>query len=171
MTMISPSGKLNRFAGTSPNCVRSVADESLLLSSVCNVQEAAMNHRIWLNDHDGSAETSIVPIVQNANNETVDASADFSASMDLSTIRNFIFSLSIRMGHLSSQFMQVRNWKNPTSIPEEVLTIIATEMGHMITILMELSNGLSIDLHVACMKKIQLNERKYPVELCKVSVF
>jgi hypothetical protein len=176
--MISPSGKSNHSTGSSPNCIRSFADESLLLASLHDVDSVAMNQQIWpnapspstsLNGRDRSAESLILETAQSPSNETVEASADCTASISLSSARNSIFSLSIRMGQLSAQFLQDRNWKDPTSIPEEVLATIATEMGHMIMILMELSGGLSIDLHVACIKKIQLNERKYPVELCKVS--
>jgi hypothetical protein len=45
---------------------------------------------------------------------------------------------------------------------------IGIMMGQMMALLIDLSFGLSINLHDACIKKIQLNQRKYPVELCKV---
>jgi hypothetical protein len=169
--MISSPGKASHSTGSSPNCVRSLAAEALLPSSVCNVDETTMNHQAWRNSPSAivSLEASIPDTAQCPINETIDESTDCASSMSLPAVRNSIFLLSIRMGQLSAQFLQARNWLDLTSIPEEVLAVISTELGHMIIVLMELSNGLSIDLHGACMKKIHLNERKYPVELCRVS--
>jgi hypothetical protein len=91
------------------------------------------------------------------------------AMMSLSTVRDFIFHLSVQMGKLSSQFRDMSIW-NDVGITNksEIYANVGSTIGQMIVILMKLSVGMSINLHLACMKKIQLNQRKYPVGLCKV---
>jgi hypothetical protein len=81
--------------------------------------------------------------------------------MSVFTMRNIIFNLLIHMGNLSSQFVDV------TRIYENHSTI-GTILSQMIVLLIDISSGVSINLYDACVKKIQLNSRKYPVELCKV---
>jgi hypothetical protein len=91
------------------------------------------------------------------------------AMMSLSTVRDFIFHLSVQMGKLSSQFLDTSIWNDEgITNKSELYANVAATIGQMIVILMKLSVGMSINLHIACMKKIQLNQRKYPVGLCKV---
>ena len=162
-SMTSPNSKspynpaATSFGGTSPNCVRSFSEEAAINPIIDYTDQETSHH--WMmhsssmpqNDPDCSLETSTA------------------AAMNLSAVRNCIFHLSTRMGQLSALFLQDYHWQDPASIPEECIAILSSEMGHMMLILMKLSTGLSIDLPTACWKKIQLNERKYPVELCKVS--
>lgn len=86
--------------------------------------------------------------------------------VSIPAVRSLIFRLSAVTGSLSSLFL--------SSVPLDgtdqftANAAIAATMAHLLKALTELSCSLSINLHSACCKKIDLNGRKYPVELCKV---
>ena len=80
--------------------------------------------------------------------------------MTLYIVRNLIFQLLYQMGQLSAQFV--------VTVPPLDPEAVATTMGLILMALRKISRALSIPLYEACWKKIQLNQRKYPVELCKV---
>ena len=89
-------------------------------------------------------------------------------------VRNLIFQLCAITGSLSALFWQRMPLDNGAAsarddgrkVPQEVVTV----MVQLLQQLMDLSTALSIDLGKACMAKIALNNRKYPVKLCKVSM-
>lgn len=96
-------------------------------------------------------------------------------------IRNLIFRLSAITGSLSSLFLNSavvpldsnnaeRQQHSAAVAAEEFVAngAIAAAMAHLLATLMDLSCSLSVNLHTACCKKIELNGRKYPVDLCKV---
>jgi len=87
-------------------------------------------------------------------------------------VRNLIFQLSAITGSLSALFWQRMPLDNhgaaaeERKVPQEVVDVMVQLLRH----LMDLSTALSIDLGKACMAKIALNNRKYPVKLCKVRI-
>ena len=155
---------------SSPNCVRLFAQQQVKVVPVaCQVPSSpiattsscakmdAINHRIEALIEDNSEKQS------SDDENIVTPSFDEAISMSIFLVRNVIFQIIVHMGTLSSQFLDVHRIT-------ENHAAIGTNMGQMMALLMDLSFGLSINLHDACMKKIQLNQRKYPVELCKVGL-
>ena len=96
----------------------------------------------------------------------------------LQIVRNLIFQLCAITGSLSSLFWQKmpldRNilvldasppsMGSTTAVPDEVVVV----MVELLQQLMNLSTALALDLGKVCYNKIELNNRKYPVNLCKV---
>ena len=90
----------------------------------------------------------------------------------LKDVRDLIFQLCARTGSLSTLFCQNTMpldhdhdaVNSTTPISDQVIATVVQLMQQ----LMDLSTALAIDLGQACYAKIELNNRKYPVDLCKV---
>jgi hypothetical protein len=86
-------------------------------------------------------------------------------------VRSLILKLSVLVGNLSSVFLRlVPLDSNHTSITTNMPMEIATAMGQVLSCLVETAQSLSIDLEHVILNKMELNEKKYPVELCQVSL-
>jgi len=146
----------------SPNCVvRSLDNQLAGLSSMSSSKDSASA---------GAGSEEAVSPYQHSPMKS-DTQATLQAPMK--DIRNLIFQLCALTGSLSTLFWQKMPLdqhhepnNSSTTAPEEAVTV----MVQLLQQLMELSTALSIDLGKACLTKIELNNRKYPVELCKVSV-
>ena len=84
------------------------------------------------------------------------------------TPKNLAISLIIEIGELFEHFQ----WKTNTEILQEVKNPekreqIADELADVAIYTFLLANELGIDLEDAVLKKLEKNERKYPVELVK----
>lgn len=151
---------------SSPNCVRLFAQQQQapppgrkVLPSSQAIGPCTNNNMDGI--HHQFTALRVANSDEQSDNNIVTPCRDKFSPMSVVKARNVIFQILIHMGALSSQFMDVHRIT-------ENRTAVGTIMGKMMALLMDLSNGLTINLHDACMKKIQLNQRKYPVELCKV---
>jgi len=82
------------------------------------------------------------------------------------TPKNLIMALSGEVGELSS----LVQWMTDIEImhnQDDINTVIADGMADIFIYLINLSNNMDIDLIQAASQKINENERRYPVELCK----
>lgn len=86
--------------------------------------------------------------------------------MSLNAIRNLVLQLTVVMGTLSSLFLTMVP-SNDSDIFESN-TLITSTVANLLRTLMELSSSLTINLHRACCKKMELNCQKYPIACCKV---
>jgi hypothetical protein len=156
---------------SSPNCVRVFAQQQqnkqvkdiVALKVVPSSPTASTTSSANMDATQLAALTVVNPDEQRDDSNKVTSSLDKASSMSICMVRNVIFQILVHMGTLSSQFMDAHRIT-------EHHAAIGTTMGLMMTSLIDLSFGLSINLHDACLKKIQLNQRKYPVELCKVGI-
>ena len=57
-------------------------------------------------------------------------------------------------------------WSKPSEGREEIVN----RMGEVFLALFVMARACGLDLRICVLKKIELNGRKYPVELCKVSL-
>ena len=138
---------LSEEAGSSsPNCVRGFAP----LSPPLELDHNRRNQKV----------TTAVAYHHQGHMTNDDDDDDDDPPMTLYIVRNLIFQLLYQMGQLSAQFV--------VTVPPLDPEAVATTMGLILMALRKISRGLSIPLYEACWKKIQLNQRKYPVELCKV---
>ena len=146
-TRVLPFRAMTLLPESSPNCVRSL--EAQLQATTL---EMSKQHP-----------------VDNACTSTSRASPRASRhGVSIPAVRNLIFQLSAVTGSLSSLFLRAAP-PDVDEIESMASAAIATAMAQLLNTLLELSCSLSINLHTACCKKIELNGRKYPVELCKVS--
>lgn len=95
-----------------------------------------------------------------------------SSRLPLQETRSLILGLSALVGELCSLFLQVvpldsssKESNNKVATPE-----IAQCMAQLVKVLLKTSASLDIHLETAIWKKMELNNKKYPVELCKVNI-
>lgn len=82
------------------------------------------------------------------------------------TPKDLAIGLSLEAGEVLEHFL----WKNPEEIAEYLKTHkeeIADEMGDVLNYLLIMANDFGIDLVEATDKKIDKNDKKYPVEKAK----
>lgn len=82
------------------------------------------------------------------------------------TPKDLAIGLSLEAGEVLEHFL----WKNPEEIAEYLKTHkeeIADEMGDVLNYLLIMANDFGIDLLDATDKKIDKNDKKYPVEKSK----
>jgi len=144
----------------SPNCV---------VRSLCN-QPAGLG---MSSSKDSAAAAGSEETASSYQHSPMKSDTQATLQAPMKDIRNLIFQLCALTGSLSTLFWQKMPLdhyepENPSTAaaPEEAVAV----MVQLLQQLMELSTALSIDLGKACHTKIELNNRKYPVELCKVSV-
>jgi hypothetical protein len=90
-----------------------------------------------------------------------------SQSSIVATARDEIFRLGSIVGRLCSAFLTVAH---DGCSEQKVGDEIALLLGEVFIQLFNVSRACSIDLRLSVLKKMELNGRKYPVELCKVSL-
>lgn len=81
--------------------------------------------------------------------------------VDVTTIRDSLFFLSSIAGQLSMLFIEYNEETHKIDVGSKILS--------MLLALVDISCLLSINLHHACYRKIELNNKKYPLALCQVS--
>lgn len=92
--------------------------------------------------------------------------------VDVPIIRDLLFQISSDAGEVSKLLAErecftTRN--GSMSEEEKQKTDISSIISTMLSTLVEISSLLSINLQQACCRKIELNSKKYPIELSKVS--
>jgi dCTP diphosphatase len=149
---------------SSPNCVRSLeaalatADGMVVVHGKPNDQPPD-----GVEEAGEKCQRSPTPSPQQTstagNNET----------FPVALVRNLIFRLSALTGSLA--LVTLRDDADASFDDLDIASLVELNsesiMARMLATLMRLAASLSIDLHVACHKKIDLNAKKYPVELCK----
>lgn len=147
---------------SSPNCVRVFVQQKGTCVPKCKVRQPAHGHLDNMDEinHLWSA-LRVIDVDKKNEDSGATRCQNKSSPMSIFMVRNVLFQILVHMGSLSSHFMDEHR------IPENRVAI-GTIMGQMMELIIDVSYGLSINLHDACLKKIQLNQRKYPVELCKV---
>lgn len=102
-----------------------------------------------------SGETDLSSLVRSHCSLTKDA------EVPLDDARSSFIRLSVIFGRLCSFFLL-------TATEERVRPGAEIEMCNLLDGLLSSSSILSINLHSSILKKMELNRKKYPVELCKV---
>lgn len=132
---------------TSPNCVRSLADR-----------------QDELGDFSGKQLESSLRMVAD------DATSPEEASIEATTIqiplrdsRNCIFRLAALVGEASSLFLD-----EEAAFGEDLKQRTEVVLAKILLALMEGAATMNINLEKACHAKMDLNLKKYPVDLCKV---
>jgi hypothetical protein len=134
-------------SSSSPNCVRSLEaqlEKASLMSSPESKASAKNTSDGCSNDNDDN-NTRAEPI-------------------PWSVVRDQILQLTVVTGNLSSLFLIHPRTPPPTHpddlLPRSIVTVLQ--------VLWDISQSLHIPLAMACQNKINLNNRKYPIDLCKV---
>jgi dCTP diphosphatase len=84
------------------------------------------------------------------------------------TPKNLAMALSVEAGELLEHFQ----WLTPEQsgkLSESQLTKVRLELADVLLFLMSLSDKLGVDLVAAAFEKLEINAKKYPVELAKGS--
>ena len=86
----------------------------------------------------------------------------------IASARNEIFTLGSVVGRMCSAFLTVsHDGSGDGAVGDDVAMIL----GEVFIQLFVVSNVCGIDLRMSVLKKMELNGRKYPVELCKVRLY
>ena len=158
------------FTVDSPNCVVRSLEQQLEASNLTEDDNKAANSKM---EGGAAYKTPIKKEVEGSFQQPEKVTMQLPTS--LQAVRNLIFQLCGITGSLSNLFWQKMPFdqsKTPgassststTPVPDEVIVV----MVQLLQQLLKLSTALSLDLGQVCYNKIELNNRKYPVDLCKV---
>jgi hypothetical protein len=90
-------------------------------------------------------------------------------SVDVASIRDRLFFLSSFAGQLSMLFIEHKYSAESDQSNEATHKIdVASKILSMLQELVYIAIELSINLHDACCRKIELNNKKYPAAICQV---
>jgi len=163
MTLSTPAAA-TPASSSSPNCVVRCLEHQLAATRLAKEEHDDDNNNVGYK-YSHSTNNISSPI-----KEQKETTGVVTIPTPLKDVRNLLFQLCALTGSLSTLFWQQMPLDhdlgdNTTStIPTEVVD----GMAQLLRKLLELSAALSIDLGAACLAKIVLNNRKYPVDLCKV---
>jgi hypothetical protein len=88
-----------------------------------------------------------------------------SQSTTIAAARNEIFRLSSIVGRMASAFLTApHDSRSGVAVGDE----IANLLGEVFIQMLQICRVCGIDLRLSVLRKMELNGRKYPVELCKV---
>jgi dCTP diphosphatase len=145
---------------SSPNCVRSL--EAVL---------ATADDMVVHGKHNDPGDDSIEAGEECQRSPTLSPQASSTGNCQtfpIALARNLIFRLTALKGLLALVMLRDADASiDDLDMPSLVELNSDSIMTRMLATLMRLSTSLSIDLHAACHNKINLNAKKYPVELCK----
>lgn len=136
-------------SSSSPNCVRSL--------------EAQLEAASLMSTPSSSPSSAFT---KKSSNDTNDDPPKMMISWSL--VRDQILQLTIVTGNLSSLFLNHRTTTSNNQSDKNVHNQLSPRIVAVLRVLWELSQSLHILLSIACQNKINLNNRKYPVDLCKV---
>lgn len=80
--------------------------------------------------------------------------------------KNLATALAVEAGELLEHFQWLTEEQSRTLEPA-ARDAIALEMADVLLYLLQLSSALHIDLHAAALRKIEINQTKYPVDKAK----
>jgi hypothetical protein len=122
-----------------------------------------------LNSNDNNSKKAASSSSQALENETTVAD-----HYPVNLIRNDIFHLSVLVGKLSACFLEKVPMDSTNDIVSEETRRIISSCTELSTLTSQLLSGLettasrlSLNLPTCIWKKMELNRKKYPVELCK----
>jgi hypothetical protein len=84
----------------------------------------------------------------------------------ISEIQNRILRLTVITGTLSSLFLRTVPSNKPEVERFVADTDMTTSISQLLTVILELSSSLDINLHTACFQKIEKDCQTYPVDSC-----
>jgi hypothetical protein len=110
-----------------------------------------------------------VRLVDRMNDVSSDKPAAASSCLiRMDTTRNHILQLSARVGQLASVVLRDMPLDKDSTSHHQVSLEIRAVLMDLWNDLQATAQSLELDLQVVIVKKMELNRRKYPVELCKV---
>jgi NTP pyrophosphatase (non-canonical NTP hydrolase) len=80
--------------------------------------------------------------------------------------RNLAAALSVESGELLEHFQWLKD-EESLNLPDPARQAVAEEMADVLLYLVRLADKLDVDLAEAARRKINLNAKKYPVELSR----
>ena len=80
--------------------------------------------------------------------------------------KNLAAALSVEAGELLEHFQWLKD-EESRSLPDTARQAVAEEMADVLLYLVRLADKLDVDLAEAARRKINLNAKKYPVELSR----
>ena len=113
------------------------------------------------NDDDAMEQKSALFETSNDGDNNQESS---SSSFAMNTVRNHILQVAVRTGQLCSLAM---TWKGDNANDKDDAAV--SLLADFVVDLHTTASALDLNLIVAMQAKLQLNAKKYPVELCKVS--
>ena len=158
----------------SPNCVVRSLEQQLAATHL-----ASDDDKMAENSKPESSAAYKTPTKKEEESLQEPAKSMIQLPTSLQIVRNLIFQLCAITGSLSILFWQKMPLdrsivaldasppsmsSSTTAVPDEVVVV----MVELLQQLMNLSTALALDLGKVCYNKIGLNNRKYPVNLCKV---
>lgn len=84
-----------------------------------------------------------------------------------------IFNLIVSLNLEAAELLEFTQWKNAATLAKEVLEqperkeALAAECADVMMYLLMLADAAEVDLYQAVLKKIAINEERYPVEKAK----
>ncbi len=98
-----------------------------------------------------------------------DALRTFAADRDwdqFHTPKNLATALNVEAGELLEHFQWLKD-EESRNLPDPVRQAVAEEIADVLLYLVRLADKLNVDLLEAARRKIELNAKKYPVELAR----
>ena len=83
-------------------------------------------------------------------------------------VRTHILILSSTAGDVSMMLVEGALQTQSKGEEDKRSCVLASKILKMITTLIEISCLVSVNLHQACVQKMEMNRKKYPIDLCKV---
>ncbi|MGA9572803.1 MAG: nucleotide pyrophosphohydrolase [Lysobacterales bacterium] len=80
--------------------------------------------------------------------------------------KNLCMALGVEVSEITEHFQWLTE-EQSRNLPREKLVEVATELADTLLYLVRLADKLDIDLLAAASDKIELNEKKYPVEMAR----
>jgi NTP pyrophosphatase (non-canonical NTP hydrolase) len=80
--------------------------------------------------------------------------------------KNLAAALSVEAGELLEHFQWLKD-EESRNLPDPVRQAVAEEMADVLLYLIRIADKLDVDLMEAARRKIELNAKKYPVELAR----
>jgi hypothetical protein len=159
---------------TSPTCVRSLAGR---LEQEADIAAAAGKNKLVRQEEQSVSSPSLLSALQMAaaNPRQQDDDATTTVEINLRQSRDSIFRLAVLVGQASAHFLEDSDDNDDDD--DAVSSVVAANnktqteqvLARILIALMNSATVMNVDLEKACHAKIDLNCKKYPVELCKVS--
>jgi hypothetical protein len=172
-TLLSMSSTTGFFPPrTSPTCVRSLAGR---LEQEADTAAAAEKNKLVRQEEQSVSSPSLLSALQiaAANPPQQDDDVTTTVEINLRQSRDSIFRLAVLVGQASALFLEDDDEHDDDAVAVAVAANNKTQteqvLARILIALMNSATVMNVDLEKACHAKIDLNCKKYPVELCKVS--
>lgn len=82
--------------------------------------------------------------------------------------KNLVMALTVEAGELQEHFQWLTEAQSRALAPAQ-LEVVGEEVADVLFYLLQLADGLGIDVMQAALRKLAINEQKYPAELARGS--